>query len=239
MQSPLSGAEQARCERWIEGRRRGEPLQYLLGEAPFYGLSLQVGPGVLIPRPETETLVELVLRDLSGLGRPRVLDVGTGSGAIALAIKAEAPGAQVVASDVSQEALAWAERNVRATGLEVQLARSDLLANPKVAGFATTCDVLVSNPPYLPEGDWDALPAEVRRDPVGALVAGPDGLAVARRLWWQAREHLKLGAPLWLELDPRNVDAFAQEVMDDGALARTHEDLVGRVRFVRVVRPNP
>jgi release factor glutamine methyltransferase len=191
---PLSEAEWAHCERVIAGRRRGEPLQHLLGEAPFYGLSLQVGPGVLIPRPETETLVELVLHDLSNSERPHVLDVGTGSGAIALAVKAERPDAQVLASDVSNVALGWAERNVRATGLDVQLAHSDLLSSYEVATFAATCHIMVSNPPYLPEGDWAALPAEVQHDPAGALVAGPDGLAVARRLWRQAREHLKPGA---------------------------------------------
>ena len=220
-------------------RARGVPLQTLLGVAPFYGLTLHVGPGVLIPRPETERLVELVLQDLKHHDHPRVLDVGTGSGAVALAIKSERPNAAVMATDRSPDALAWARDNAAALGLDIDVVRSDLLASPKVADFAATCDVLVSNPPYLPESDRGTLPPEVTHDPDEALFAGEDGLAVARRLWREAQPRLKPGASLWLELDPRNAQSFADEVAPGAADVQValHEDLAGRTRFVQIRQP--
>lgn len=241
VRGPLAPDELALCDRCVEGRSRGEPLQHLLGVAHFYGLTLSVGPGVLVPRPETERLVELVLNTLKGRDCPRVLDVGTGSGAIALAVKSERPDATVVATDRSAEALAWARRNATALGLQVTTLQSDLLGDPYVARFAAGCDVLVSNPPYLPDDDRGTLPPEVAHDPQEALFAGDDGLAVARRLWGEARTQLKRGASLWMELDLRNVQRCAGEVASGAANLQvvTHEDLVGRTRFVQVTRPIP
>ena len=147
---PLARGERLRLLEALRRRVAREPLQHILGTAPFYGLDLEVDPSVLVPRPETERLVEIVLDALRGIERPRVLDIGTGSGAIALAICAERPDAEVMASDVAPEALAVTRRNAARLSLVVRTARSDLLAEADVAAFAASCDVLVANLPYLP-----------------------------------------------------------------------------------------
>jgi release factor glutamine methyltransferase len=159
-------------------RRRaalGEPVAYLLGTRGFRRLDLAVDARVLVPRPETELLVEAALTLPAGA---RVLDVGTGSGAVALALKDERPDLRVTGSDVSAGALAVARANRERLGLEVDLAESDLLA-----GLGTAWDAILSNPPYVAEGDRTSLPRDVlHHEPAGALFAGADGLDVIRRL---------------------------------------------------------
>jgi release factor glutamine methyltransferase len=154
-------------------RRDSEPVAYILGVKGFRSIELTVDPRVLIPRPETEHLVESVLDLPSGT---RVCDVGTGSGAIALALKSERPDLHVVATDASADALAVAEANARRFGLEVELHHGDLLAD--VRG---PLDAIVSNPPYVDDGA-ELAPEIVRHEPALALRAGPDGLDVIRRL---------------------------------------------------------
>ena len=208
-----------------------EPLQHILGTAPFYGLELAVDATVLVPRPETERLVELVLDALRGVERPHVLDVGTGCGAIALALRAERSDAEVVASDIAPEAVALARRNAGRLALPVRVLRSDLLAEADVATVAAGCDVLVANLPYLPLSDADALQPEAGHDPALALYAGKDGLGVARRLIRQAARLLPSGALLALELDPRNVRKALVEVAA-WRDARVERDLPGRERYL-------
>jgi release factor glutamine methyltransferase len=211
----------------------------VLGETTFYGLRLAMRPGVLIPRPETERLVELVLQDAPPPGdRPwRVLDVGTGSGAIALALAAERPDAAVVAADVDPEAVASARANAATLGLRVAVYESDLLAHPAVRAAAGEADAVVANLPYLPDDDRGHAQAEVRWDPERALYAGREGLDVVRRLLRAAGGVLAAGAVLWLELDERNATVLLREASADlwgeGRLAR---DLNGRERFVRLRR---
>lgn len=231
---PLSADEAERLAAWTARRVRREPLQLILGVAPFYGLDVQVHPGVLIPRPETERLVELVLERLRPVATPRVHDVGTGSGAIALAIAAARPDAQVTASDVDPTAVLVARANATALGLGVAVWTSDLLADPTVRHAVAEAQAVVANLPYLPEGDRGRLPPEVAYDPPQALFAGPDGLALARRLARDAGPLLRPGATLWWELDPRNVDAFADELEATGAWSEVERfhDLTGRTRFV-------
>lgn len=231
----LSPAEAARLEAWLERRARREPLQHITGRAPFWGLELTVGPAVLVPRPETERLVELVLDDLRGVPAPKVLDVGTGSGAVALALKLERPDALVLASDLSEAALEVARANAIRHGLELAFARSDLLLGDEVRSFARAADAIVANLPYLPEGDRARVPPEVRHDPEIALYAGADGLALYRRLERQAAELLEPGARLWLELDPRNLRQAEREARGWGG-AETFTDLAGRERFLRLLR---
>lgn len=233
---PLSQDERARLVALASRRAAREPLQHVLGRAPFYGLELIVAPGALVPRPETERLVELVLAALASAEQrdaqgPRVLDVGTGSGAIALALKGERPDLQVMATDVSEAALRVARRNARALRLDVRFVRSDLLASPRVATFAACADALVANLPYLPASDAASLPPEVVADPPIALFGGPDGLEVVRRLVRQARERLPRGALLALEVDPRNV-ASAAELVGTWRDRQVASDLNGRERFV-------
>lgn len=234
----LTPAETERLESLLARRAAREPLQHVLGVAWFYGLELRATPAALIPRPETEALVERALARLEGLGRPRALDVGTGSGAIALALKAERPELEVTATDVDEAALALARRNAAVLGLQVRFAASDLLAAPEADAAARAADLLVTNPPYLPEGDRARVSPEVARDPGLALYAGPDGLAVWRRLERQAAARLRPGARLLAELDPRNAAAALEEALAGGAWAagETFPDLAGRVRFVELER---
>ena len=191
-----------------------------------------------MPRPETERLVELALDDLAGLVSPTVLDLGTGSGAIAVAIARERPDAEVWAADVADDALALAERNVRALAPTVRLIRSDLFAAPELRELLPRLDLLTANLPYLPDADAAALPPEVRRDPPGALFGGVDGLDPFRRAWGQMAGALTGDAVAWFELDPRNVGVAADALRADAAAAgrevRVADDLAGRARFLRV-----
>jgi len=213
-------------------RLSGYPLQLLLGEAEFFGLKLRVERGVLIPRPETEGLVEHALAHLP-LGKPaRVLDVGTGSGAIALALKAMRPQATVWASDINPKALELARKNALQLGLEVTFLEAPFTAN--LQGL----DLIVSNPPYLPEGYREEAPPELAYEDSTALYAGPDGLEVARELLPQAWRALKPGGWLWLELAPENVYTLLDEATAQGWLeARVLPDLAQRPRYLSLQRP--
>lgn len=166
---------------WVERRRAGEPIQYITGEAEFYGLSFKVSRAVLIPRPETEHLVEKAIELARGFERPRIADIGTGSGAIAMALGNHLPDAIIYATDISAQALGVARANARRLGFEtrVLLRAGDLLAPLAGKHF----DLVVSNPPYVPDNERDLLAAEVREyEPAEALFAGADGLDVYRRL---------------------------------------------------------
>jgi len=235
---PLDDDERMRLEGWLLRREAREPLQLVLGVAAFHGLELQVRPGVLVPRPETESLVERVLASLRYVADPRVHDVGTGSGAIALAIAAARPDAIVSASDVDPTAVLVARANAAALGLPVTVWSSDLLAAPEVAVAVAEAHALVANLPYLPDSDRGRLPPEVAFDPPEALFAGSDGLAVARRLARQALPLLRPGGLVWLELDPRNAQVFASELQAEARWreVRVEVDLNGRRRFVMARR---
>ena len=236
----LDDEQRARLDRWLVRRAAGEPLQHLLGVAPFWGLELDAGPGALVPRPETERLVELALGSLTGRDAPVVLDVGTGSGAIAVAIAVARPDAEVWASDVDPAALALAARNVRAHAPAVRLVEADLLDAPELRALLPRLDLPIANLPYLPDVDAARIPPEVRRDPPRALFGGPDGLGPFRRLWRQLRGALPAGAEAWFELDPRNVAVAARELRGEEPLADRAidvlEDLAGRERFLHVGR---
>ena len=188
--------QMAAYQRWVERRLRFEPMQYILGTQEFFGLELRVTPAVLIPRPETELLVEAVLARVAP--DARILDVGTGSGAIAIALAHSLPEAMITAVDVSREALVVARDNAERLGVRVRFAESDLLA-----GMASgeRFEAIVSNPPYVAEGDGPGLHPQVRDyEPGQALFAGADGLAVYRRLIPEAKVHLRGGGLLALEI---------------------------------------
>ncbi len=215
-------------ESWALRRESREPLQWILGSTEFYGLNIHVRSGVLIPRPETERLVELALGRLRVMpGSPRVLDLGCGTGAIALCIKSELPRARVLASDINPEAVQLALENASRLGLEVEVIETNLFD-----GIEGRFDLIVSNPPYLPEFDAATLEPEVQREPANALFSGADGLDLARMLVRTARERLGLNGWLLLELDPRNAPVMRQELEDFGWRARLEADLAGRERFV-------
>lgn len=192
-------AEEARAFRArLQRRAGGEPLQYVLGHADFFGLRLTVTPSVLIPRPETEDVVAGALRRLHAVPDPTILDVGTGSGCIALALKAERPDAAVHACDVSRDALVVARANAEACGLNVQFFHADVLANSGV--LPADLDLLISNPPYIPSDEAAALPVSVRaHEPGVALFSGDDPLRFYRLLTRQAPRLLAPGGQLVLE----------------------------------------
>lgn len=171
-------AQRGRFLRMVKRRAAGEPLQYVLGDQPFCGRTFRADPRALIPRPETEEVCLKALELLRGVKRPAVLDVGTGTGVLAVTIALERPDARVTAVDISPGALALAGENARALGARVELLEGDLYA--PVAG--RRFDMIVSNPPYLTREDMAALQREVRREPALALYGGPDGLDFYRRL---------------------------------------------------------
>lgn len=177
----------------IERRLSGEPLQYVLGEWEFCGLPFYVDKSVLIPRPDTERLVEIVLPMLSG-ERNDVLDLCCGSGCIGVSL-AVLGGARVTAADVSADALALTDRNARRNGIAVKTVQSDLFDN--VEG---TFDLIVSNPPYLSKEEMDAMDPSLRFEPALALYGGEDGLAFYRRIEKEYRRFLKPGGTLLLEI---------------------------------------
>jgi release factor glutamine methyltransferase len=163
----------------LERRRRGEPIQYITGETEFYGLPFHVTPDVLIPRPETEHLVEKVLGLAANFSTPRIVDVGTGSGAIAVALAHHLPQAAITAIDLSASALAIARANAKRNGVAIRFLEGNLLAPVADEQF----EIVVSNPPYVPASDRESLAVEVRDyEPALALFAGDDGLEVYRRL---------------------------------------------------------
>jgi release factor glutamine methyltransferase len=181
-------------ERLFLRRRAGEPVAYLTGEREFHGLSLQVTPDVLIPRPETELLVELALEHLPNRAG-RVLDLGTGSGAIAVAIAHAAPDAEVVAVDASGAALAVARENARRHGAAIRFVEGEWFAGVGSERF----DVVVSNPPYVAAGDGHLGEGDLRFEPRTALVGGPDGLDAIRAIVAGAKRHLVPGGWLLFE----------------------------------------
>jgi len=185
----------------VARRRIGEPLQYITGQSEFYGLPFSVGPGVLIPRPETEHLVEEVLRLASQCSQPeiRIADIGTGSGIIGVALANALPQARITAVDCSSQALAIARENATQNRVadRIQFVEGDLLS--KLAGERFS--IIASNPPYVPERERDSLPVEVRdHEPHTALFAGDDGLDLYRRLIPEAFPLLESGGWLALEI---------------------------------------
>jgi release factor glutamine methyltransferase len=227
-----SAAELDRFRSLVARRAAREPLAYVLGEWGFRRLSLVVDPRVLIPRPETESVVERCLELLRELDAPSVLDIGTGSGAIALAIADERPDAQVVATDVSSVALEVAEENRRRALLNgrVRFVRGDLLA-----GEEGPFDLVVSNPPYVAPAEVDALEPELHYEPREALVGGEGGHeAVARA----ALETLVPGGALVLEVGDGQAGDVATHLRQLGFRdVRVSEDLAGRERVVEGRRP--
>jgi len=219
----LPAEAEARFRDFSARRARGEPVAYILGEKEFYGLPLAVTPAVLIPRPETELLVELAL------GEPfsAALDLGTGCGAVALALKHARNQARVVGVERSAAALAVAQRNALRLGLEVEL-RHGLWFEP-LAG--ERFDLVVANPPYVSEGDPHLAEGDVRFEPRSALVAGGDGLEAIREILREAPPHLTPGARLLLEHGIAQ-DAAVRELLAKAGLeaVRSWPDLAGIAR---------
>lgn len=231
----LAAGEVGAVEAAVARRAAGEPLAYVLGTQPFRGLTLRVTPAVLVPRPETEEVVEAALGVIDSMGdrmpAPRAaLDLGTGSGCIALALARERPGLTLTAVESSPAALAVARDNARDAGLRVAFLEGDLYAPlPEEARF----DLIVSNPPYLTPDEWDAAPPEVRAEPKAALVGGADGLAVVRAILAGAGPRLTPGGAVVLEIGMTQGSAVAAIARTAGfADVDVRKDLAGRDRIV-------
>ena len=230
----LTPDEQARYDEAITERSTGKPAQYITGHQEFWGMDLIVSPAVLIPRPETEHVVETVLELARPLQAPRIIDVGTGSGCIALALAAELPSARVEAADISPAALEVARANAHRLQLDhrVLFSQRDLLAGAPAA----TYDFVVSNPPYVPASEPEKAQREVREfEPKVAVFAGESGLEVYRRLVPQSREALKPGGRLVVEIGFSLAQAVC-ELLSDWAEVRVIPDLQGIPRVVAARR---
>jgi len=230
---------------YVRRRAQGEPVAYLVGYREFYSLSFRVTPDVLIPRPETEHLVVEVLDRIKERGPSespvRIADVGTGSGAIAVAVAKHAPPCTVTAIDVGSKALKVAKSNAEQHGTNerITLVHSDLFdAVPPAAQF----DIVASNPPYVSEGEWSDLAKTVRDfEPRAALIAGPNGDEVIMRLIPQAAERLETDGWLLMEVSPMIEGRVRASIAKDGHFrpAETVKDLSGAIRIVKAQRMSP
>ena len=226
LDEPLSAQEWTCFDALLARREAGEPLQYVLGEASFLGRAFRVDPRVLIPRADTETLAEAMCACLTpGL---RVLDMGAGSGALAISAALACPQARVTGADISEDALAVARENGERLGARVEWVRSDLFSALEGRCF----DMIVSNPPYIPTGELEGLQREVRREPVLALDGGEDGLACYRAIVRGLPGRLCPGGSLLLEVgdgQAARVRALLEKLFDSTAVLA---DLSGLDRVV-------
>lgn len=235
----LAPGEVAELDRMVAARCAGQPLQYITGVQAFRKILLRVGPGVLVPRPETEMLVERCLDLLKGFDDPKVVELGTGSGAIALSLARERPDCRVWATEISEDALRWARANLEQPGpANLALLGGDLFA-PLPQDLKGTLSLIVSNPPYLSHEEFASAPRDVREhEPEVALLAGDRGMAVAKRIiqegeaWLAPRGLLVVetaGESQWETLRPE-LEARYVDV-------RITADLAGRDRFVEGRKP--
>ncbi|MCL6612692.1 MAG: peptide chain release factor N(5)-glutamine methyltransferase [Peptococcaceae bacterium] len=235
----LSPGQEETFRRLLERRAGGEPLAYITGHKEFMGLDFLVGPAVLIPRPETELLVEKALEILKDLPAPVVADVGTGSGAIAVSLAVFLESARIYATDISPGALEVARENAARNGVleRVEFRRGDLLEPLlDIPGFKA--DLAAANLPYVPSSEIPGLMPEVRdHEPREALDGGPDGLDHYRRLVPQARELLRDGGRLLMEIAPGQ-GAALREILGPGWRVEVFPDLAGRERLVKAEKMN-
>ena len=224
---PLNATQQAVFDAMVARRAAGEPVAYLCGTREFYGRDFGVSPAVLIPRPETELLVEFVLKKAKDVARPRILDLGTGSGCIAITLAVERPQAQVNAADASVAALAVASENGRRLGASVRFVASDWFAAFGTEQF----DVVVANPPYVSANDPHLAQGDLRHEPINALQSGTDGLDAIRQIVAHAPEHLRPGGWLLLEHGYDQASSVASLLAAAGLeVIEQHRDLAGIVR---------
>ena len=214
----------------ISRRAAREPLQHITGRAPFYGVELAVGPGVFIPRPETEVLAQWAVQMLDDApSAPTVVDLGSGTGALAIAVARARPDATVYAVERSEAARAYLQRNVDTLAPQVNVVAGDMTDPQLLAGVSA--DVVVSNPPYVPE--TPELQQEVYADPHEAVFSGPDGMAAIRGIVPVVKQMLKDGGVVGIEHDDTTSEAVQDELRAGGfADVRALEDMTGRARFV-------
>lgn len=211
-----------------------EPLQYITGTAYFRNLELKVGPGVLVPRPESELLVAAVLTHIANLPAPvSVIDLGSGSGALALAIATEAANSRVIAVEKSDEALVWLKKNVEAIVEDLRIVHSDV----KDALPGIKCDIVIANPPYI-QNESDLPRDVVEHEPAMALFGGVDGMDAPREFIFASARLLKPGGLLAIEHNESQGNLIAQELSKEFEEILLHNDLTGRPRWTSAIRKN-
>ena len=218
----------------VQRRCNHEPVQYLTGTAGFRNLDLAVGPGVLVPRPETEGLVEEVLKHIANLPGPvSVIDLGAGSGAMSISIATEAPNTHVIAVEKSSEAIEWLKQNVAFYDESIRIVQGDVADVLE----GVKCDVVVANPPYVP--DSQPLPKDVATfEPAIALFGGSDGLEIPKRFIAAAARLLKVGGLLAIEHTETQGESIANLLSNDFTQISLHLDLTGRPRWTSAIRGN-
>lgn len=248
-EKPLTAAELDTLRPLVARRANREPLQHIIGDTSFRGFIIKCDMRALVPRPETEALVDMAKDALKGNENPFIVEVGTGTGAISIACAKEIAGTKVLATDISEEALSLARENAEANGLGEALtfAQGDLLDAVKAdvvanvigasAGSATLpkIDCLIANLPYIPDGEKGKLQPEVDKfDPELALYGGPDGLTLVRKLLQQTEGKLSMGAPIFLEIGSEQAEVLKDEATNYPWLEFTgiHKDYCDNIRFV-------
>jgi len=237
---PLAVAAWTRLNALVARRVRHEPLQYLLGEEDFVGLRLRVGPGVFIPRPETELLVDRAVAACPA-GPATAVELCAGSGAVACGLAVRCPELRVFAVELAAEALIWARANVERLGLgaRVRVLQGDLFAPLTAGGLTGPCDLVVANPPYIARSALRGLPVEVRDfEPVLALDGGPGGLAVITRILAEAPRYLRAGGRVLLEIGHDQAGSLRSHLAGDPRFGSPsfHRDLAGHERVLEVER---
>ncbi len=235
LQKPLSPEEIGAFEKLVVRRAAGEPVAYIVGRKEFWSLPFHVGPAVLIPRPDTEILVEEILRIAGRLGKDRldILEIGTGSGAVSIALAGELKNARIVATDCSKEAIEVAKKNAAVNALA---GRISFLQGNLFDPLCEKFDIIASNPPYLSEEEFNGLPPGVRLfEPREALLAGPEGTEFHQALIQGGRSYLRDGGWLIMEIGDRQKDRIANLFRIDGGYAEVDftVDYAGLFRVVR------
>ena len=230
----LNRREEKKFERLLEKRLSGFPLAYVVGEKEFWSLALKTPAGVFIPRPETELLVEKVI-ELSSRGEETIIDIGTGSGNIAVALARELPRARIVATDISAKAIKAARLNAETHGAaNIQFVQGNLYSALRGLDLEGTGDFIVCNPPYVSPEEWNHLPGPIRNhEPQRALVPGRTGLEFIRRLVRGAPAYLKPGAFLVFEIGQGQADKALTLFDDRWTQAESFNDLSGIPRLIR------
>jgi release factor glutamine methyltransferase len=244
----LSSAQSAQLQSIHDQLLTEKPLQYILGQADFYGLKFKVDSRVLIPRPETEELVEWVLESLTDIEQPYIMDIGTGSGCIPIAIKKQIPESTVWAFDVSNDALAVAKENARLNEVEIDWIHFDVLADPQDWYIFTdpqhnfawpTFECIISNPPYIPLQEKALMPVSVvdYEPPLALFVADSDPLLFYRKIEFFARYFLSLKGKLFFECNEYNASEVVALLKESGwKQVELRKDLSGKERMIQAVR---
>lgn len=238
-EKPLTDAELDVLRQMVARRANREPLQHIIGDTSFRGFIIKCDKRALVPRPETEMLVDMAKERLKGIETPLIVEVGTGTAAISIACAKEIAGAKVLATDISEDALSLARENAdanelgaNAEGSNLTFAQGDLLDAVKVD---QKIDCLIANLPYIPDGEKGKLQPEVDKfDPALALYGGPDGLDLVRKLLQQTEGKLSAGAPILLEIGSEQAEVLKNEAANYPWLefAGIHKDYCGNIRFV-------